>query len=321
MAVNDRIRTVDYNSVQTKLSNLIGAGSGTSGWGQAINSSQVSVSNKVTINEWANLRNDIINGFRHINSGTPSTVQAVANNIIKYNDTGTTPAQATEVVVQYDRWADQLVANRFTVHPTQAKTVNKGSNSQTWPGLAGSFWQNSVSCTVTVTFTTATQARYFFNSGGAIRISSSRTDGTVSAQNTAWTNLLNSAGTQSFGAQLPVTGFSPMNGQNYYRLTSTYQQWYTISASSPYTLNTYRIRARSPGVANNANGTARIIEFSVDFLDGYADPGPPAPGDLVDGVLTVFVSTLEASGVLVPTALGNFTVQSPTVSITTPIGS
>jgi hypothetical protein len=325
MAVGSKIRTVDYNSVQTKIANLIGTGSGTTGWGQSVGSSQVSVSNKISVNEWANLRNDIINGYRHINGGTPSTVQAVANNIIKYNDTGSTPEQATEVVVQYDRWTDQLIANRFAVHPTQAKTENKGSNFQTWPGSAGEFWRNSVSATIAVTFTTADHARHFFNSGGQIRITSSRTDGTISAQNTAWTNLLNSVGSIAFGAQIPTTGFSPLNGQNYYRLTDTYQQWFSQTASSPYTLNTYRLRARSPGVANNSSGTARIVEFSVDFIDDYTDPDGPnnifGPADVVDGTITISATTLEASGILVPAGLGLFAVESPTVTITKPIGS
>ncbi len=319
MAVGSKIRTVDYNSVQTKLADLVGAGSGNSGWGQTINSSQVSVSNKITINEWTNLRDDIINGFRHINSGTPSTVQAVANNIIKYNDTGSTPEQATEVVVQYNRWADQLIANRFTVHPTQVKTEAKGSQSRsTW---TGGFWNSRLSCTVTVTFSTANQARYFFNSGGEIRLRSTRSGGTTSAQNTSWENLLSSAGTQGFGAQIPTSGFSPMNGQNFYRLTNAYQIWYTNSASSPYTTNTYRIQARS-NVVNNTAGTTTQVEFLVEWIDGYTDPDPPGgiqfpPGDEVDGTINLSISTLEASGILVPANAGNFTVESPTVAIGT----
>lgn len=325
MAVNSKIRTVDYNSVQTKLQNLLGTGSGNLGWGQPLNSSQVSVSNKITVNEWANLRNDIINGFRHIYSGTPSTVQATANNLIRYNATGTTPQQATQVVVQYDRWANQLIANRFIVHPTQEKLVNKGSNFQTWPTSTQTSWKNSVSATVTVTFTTANAARWFFNSGGQIKIQSTRSDGAVSDQNTEWTRILDDAGEQAFGAQIPVINFSPLNGGNYYRLTNSYQIWYTTSGTSPYTLNTYRISARSRNIANNSSGTARIIDFSLEFIDEYTDPDGTTnihgPADLVDGRLEIFVSTIEAAGILVPAGLGNFAVESPTVTITQPSGN
>lgn len=313
MAVGDKIRTVDYNSVQTKLANLIGAGSGSFGWGQTVNSSQVSVSNKITVNEWANLRNDIINGFRHINSGTPETVQATVNSIIKFNASGTTPQEATEVVVQYDRWADELIANRFTVHPTQAKTDTISSQSRsTWDG---GFWNTRLSCTVTATFTSAAQARYFFNSGSQIRFESSRSGGTTTRlQNISWTNLLNSAGIVPFGAQLPDTGFSPMNGRNFYRLTNAYQVWFVDNATNRYTANRYQISARS-NVVNNANGTANIVEFLVEWIDGYQDPGPPEPGDEVDGTITLTVSAKEADGFLVPAAAGSFTVEVPTVTI------
>jgi len=324
MAVNDKIRTVDYNTVQTKISNLIGVGSGSTGWGQPLNSSPVTVSSKITVNEWANLRNDIINGFRHINSGTPSTVQAVANNTIKYNDTGSTPEQATEVVVQYDRWADQLVANRFAIHPTQEKTVTKASSSQTWPGPEGTVWRNRLVSTVTVTFTTADQARYFFNSGGEIRIQTTRTGGTTTDQTESWRTLLISAGNLAFGAQKPESGFVGQNGKNFYRLTDNYQEWASRTSSSPYTVNTYRISARTPGVQNNSTGTARIIEFLIELKDRYEDPDGPTnifgSADAVDGTFTVTVSTLEAAGVLVPAGLGTFTVESPAV-VVTPLSS
>ena len=53
--------------------------------------------------------------------------------------------------------------------------------------------------TAQITFVSADAARYFFNSGGKIRFSSSRTRGSSTSQNNAWTNVLNSAGTIEFG--------------------------------------------------------------------------------------------------------------------------
>lgn len=331
MAVNDKIRVVDYNSVQTKINNLIGNGAGSSGWGQTVNSSPVSVSNKITVNEWANLRNDIINGFRHINSGTPNTVQATVNSIIKFDNTGTTPEAATQVVVQYDRWADQLTENKFTVDPSQRKEVPKGSTVRNWPNAQQQFWQTKISSTITVTFTTANQARYFFNSGGQVKITTTRTntsglpDGNETDQNKSWRDLLIAAGTRVFGAQLPDAGFAPMNGKNFYKLTDQYQSWYDDSSESPYTLNTYRIQARTPGVANNSTGSARIIEFLVELIDGYDDPDGPVnifgPGDEVTGRFEITVATIEATGILVPASAGNFVVESPQVEITQISGS
>jgi hypothetical protein len=314
MPVNDKILVTDYNNIRNKVANVLGVGSGTSGYGQTVSSLSVSLSSRVTVNEYVALRNDIINAYRHIFGTAPSIVTVNEGNLVRYDATGTTPEQATQPVVQYDRFADQLIANRFTVNSSQAITVSKGSNSRSdW---TGGFWNNRLSCTITVSFTSSNNARFFFNSGGEIRFASTRTGGTSTRQqNISWSNLLSSAGTRAFGAQLPTSGFSPMNGQNFYRLTNAYQIWYTISASSPYSNNTYRIQARS-NVIDNSSGNATQVDFLVEWIDGYTDPKPsPAPGDEVDGTITISVSTLEASGVLVPVGAGNFQVQSPTVSI------
>jgi hypothetical protein len=73
-------------------------------------------------------------------------------------------------------------------------------------------------------------------------------------------------------------------------------------------------------VANNSAGTANIITFRVSWLDGYFDPGPepsPAPGDLVDGTLTLSVDAVRASGNLIPS--GSFTVADYATATVNPI--
>jgi hypothetical protein len=175
---------------------------------------------------------------------------------------------------------------------------------------------------MTVTFNSATSARYFFNSGGQIRITSSKTNFSTTTQNTRWTSLLTSIGTQTFGGNIPTAGLGSMNGQNWYRLTSSDQVWYTATGSSPYGSNNYKIYARS-NVANNSTGTATEIYFLVQFNDGYIDPDTAAgrpelenpPGDRIDGTFTVSADYRYATGIFVPTGTGNFTVPTPTVTI------
>jgi hypothetical protein len=323
MPVNDKILVTDYNNIRNKVVNVLGAGSGTSGYGQVISSSAVSLSSRITVNEYALLRNDIINAHRHIFGSAPVLATPTEGNLVRFSTTFT-PSTTDSPYTQYDQYADQIINNRFTIASSQSQTNAKGSQSRnTW---TDGYWNNRLSCTITVSFTNATQARYFFNSGSQIRFESSRTGGTTSQQNTAWSNLLSSAGIAEFGAQVPTTGFSPMNGQNFYRLTNAYQIWFTRSASSPYTNNVYRISARS-NVVNNSTGTASSINFLVEWIDGYTDPdialNRPGgglfipPGDEVNGTITVSLSTLEPFQVLVPASAGNFTVQSPTISIGT----
>jgi hypothetical protein len=318
MPVNDKILVSDYNNIRNKIVNVLGPGSGSSGYGQTLSSSAVSLSSRITVNEYVLLRNDIINAHRHIFGTTPVLAEPTAGSLVKFTSTFV-PSIAESPYNQYDTYANSIVNNRYTAHISQVITVNKGE--QTRSDWVNGYWNTRLSCTVTVTFTNSTQARYFFNSGGTIRFESSRNDidpnnPSTRQQNVAWTALLNrSPKMVSFGAQLPTTGFSPMNGQNFYRLTNAYQVWETRSSTTPYASNTYRISARS-NVTNNSAGTANIVEFLVEWIDGYTDPGPGGPpftGDQIDGIFTLDVSTQESFGVLVPATAGNFTVESPSV--------
>jgi hypothetical protein len=322
-AVNSKIFQADYNDIRNKIVAVLGNGSVNFGWGQQarINSSAVAESTKVTINEWANLRYDVINAYKHINGSNPTTAQVAEGNTIRYTSNFTPDTGTLDVPQkQYDDWANNITTNRFTV--AAGESVVTAAISQTKTGA----WNGTISCVISFNFGSANEARYFFNSGGQIRISSSRTDGTVSAQNTAWSNLLTAVGTQLFGANTPGTGTTPGDGLNWYRCTSTFQTYYTGTASNPYGSNNIQLQARVTDVANNAAGTAAYGEIRVVFTDGYTDPvvgippsrafGPDGvpPADLVDGVLAVSCNLRYATGIMVPSS-AVFTVAQPTLSV------
>lgn len=331
MPVNDTIRESDYNSIRNKVIGVMGAGSGDFGYGQTLLSSAVGVGNRVSRTDWGNLRWDIINAYTHIYGSVPTTVNPQEGNTIRY-DTDFAPSSdmsAEAPVTQYDTYADTLIANRFTIHPSQSATSASTPSSTTWPGIYGASWNSRISCTVTASWSTSEKARQFFNAGGLIRISSARTGGSGTTQNTQWTSILSSAGTRSFGAVTPNSGVDPNDGTNYFRCSNSYQLWYSLAGSSPYGSNSYRISARTPSVVDNSNGTAATIEFLVEFIDNYVDPGTviqpgesvprdPAdfpPGDAVDGTFTVSVSHLYATGILEPTGTGSFLVEQPTITL------
>lgn len=312
MAVNDKISQSEYNAIRNKLVGILSTGSANSGWGQPVVSSAVGISNKVTVNEWANLGYDITNAYRHITGSSPTLAAVAEGATVKYNATFT-PATTDSPVTQYDTWANYIIANQYTVAGTQSYTTNKGTGSTTWPGLYGSSWSTSIKCTVTVSFSNATQARYFFNSGGEIRLLASQTGGSGIPQNTSWRSLLSSAGSRSFGAVIPASLVDPNDGQNFYRCSNSYAVWYSTSASSPYSSNTYKISARTPDVVDNSTGTASTLQFLVEWVDNHT--GIAGGPDYVDGTFNLNVSTLTATGTLVPAAAGSFVVENPTVTI------
>jgi hypothetical protein len=315
MPVNDIITQAEYNNIRNKVIGVLGTGSGNSGYGQSLNSSAVAEGTRVTVNEYANLRFDIINAWVHQAGSAPTAVAVTVSDTIRFS-------AVDAPVTTYDALANTLITNRFNLGAGQSAVAVPASSprSRTWTGTGGDIWNSSISCTVDVQWPSANAARFFFNSGGQIRITSTRSGGSLgTTQNTSWTNILSSAGTQSFGGNNPGTGTSPMNGQNWYRLTNSFQTYYTLAGSSPYGSNSYNLQARVTDTADNSSGAAANSQFRVQFVDNYVDPDPSggiqfAPVDAVDGTFSIAVSLVFATGVLVPSGFGNFTVTQPTVT-------
>lgn len=305
---NALVRIAEYNVLRTQVFNILGSGSGTSGYGQILNSIQIPEGRLVAAADWERLRFDILSILLHQEGVAPNLISILEGRVIS--------AANTEAPAVYTNAAANIGNNKFNLAPGQFVTESRGSISRTWDSTTSptTSWRVSISTTVTISFNTPAEARFFFNSGGRIRFSSTRTGGTASSQNASWTSILNSVGTQSFGANVP-------SAVNFYSLTNVDQTWYTASASSPYTRNSFRIAARC-NISNNFNGGATAVTFTATWTDSYTDPGPPAPGDLVDGTIDLFVSQIRAVGGLYPNLTpASFSITGPTYTLGTLTGS
>lgn len=297
------IEAIDYNSIRAKVTRIWGTGSGSEGYGQPLLSSDVTSSDnpltltvdeaKITEAQWDQLRYDVLNTILHQTGALPVIKDVAAGTLITFG--------STDPVNQYDVLMNTAIANKFTagIGRTSAE-----------PGIVSSrtfSWSNSVSTSIKVQFANANQARYFFNSGGKIRFESSRTGGAGSSQqNSAWSNLLSTAAVKEFGATGTV---------NFYTLTTTPQQFYTTSSTTPYSQNNYSLSAYCD-VSNNVNGGATYIVFVATWHDGYTDPPAylnPPPDDVVDGTLSLTVTQLRASGDIYP--VGTLNIVGPSYSI------
>lgn len=294
------IENADYNQIRSKIVNIMGNGFGSSGYGQTVVSVPVATGVNITKDQWDKLRFDILNARIHQDGTAPILIQAVQGQPIRY---GTSHPNN-----QYDLQADIAVANKFSIGAGQF-IVDSGTTV-----TRSSAWVNNISTTCQITFSSADRARWFFNSGGKIRMSASRSGGTASAQNNSWSALLTAAGVQSFGANSPIL--------NFYSLTNVNQVFYSATASAAYAGNTYTISVRSD-VANNSTGTASQIFITVTLSDAYTYTGLGSTSfpDTVDGTLTVTFDELRASGTLLPTGTGPFVIQRPTYSATPLAGS
>jgi len=298
IASQSNIEALDYNSIRTKVLEVLGIGSGTYGYGQSLQSTPAVSGQIITKAQWEGLRYDIINIKVHQDGTTPSIVipGAATGGVIS--------PSAADAPTRYNTLIDLARTQRFNLGIGQFTLSSEGS------ATTSSAWSSTATATLTVTFSTADEARYFFNSGGKIRMYSTRTGGSATSQNTSWTNMLTTAAEQDFGADTHPTC-------SFYNLTNSYQQYYILSGSSAYAGNTFKLEAKCD-VANNSAGTAKVVTLRATWQDLYTDPGTPAPGDQVDGTLTLFAQEIKASGTLQPSpAAGSFTITSPTYSFST----
>jgi hypothetical protein len=291
MTIGTDISSAQYVTIQNKAQSLIGTGSETRGYGQTVQSSDVFTGNIITKAQWDLLRYDIINIKFHQDGVLPEIITVNVGDPIGFG--------ASSPNSNYDTLLETAITNRFQIAGSQS--VVSSAASQTY----SSSWSTSLTATLTCTFSTADEARYFFNSGGKVRFTTALSGGSSTLQINAWTNFLAGVGTRSFGADTGVV--------NYYTLTNSFQTYdqVAVSAAYQYTANNYRLEART-NVPNNSTGTATQLFLRVTLTDGYVDLGAPAPGDLVNGTLTITASELKAAGLLQPS--GTFAVVSPSYS-------
>lgn len=299
MATGDQITAKDYNDIQAKVASILGTGTGQRGYGQPVVSSPVLGGSVVDITklQWDNLRTDLINIKIHQDGNDPPIISPAAQSVIRYG--------AGHPNTNYDTIADQVILDKFNIAPSQAivSSPNIGTGN---PGLQSrtGTWTTQSQCVLTVTFADADRARYFFNSGGKIRFFSSRTGGTNTPQNSAWTNLLATIGTVEFGAITPTV-------DNFYTLTNSYKTIFQRGSSAAYINNYYRIEVKNREIANNSLGGAITLDFRFTWRDDYVDPGPSGPpftDDVVDGTLSLTVEEFKAAP---NSGNGSFNINSP----------
>ena len=291
------VRALEYNTVQSTIANILGPGSGQSGYGQSVVSGQVTAgTSTITAAQWANLKTDMITIASHAGLSTTPQILAVPNIVA-----GSTISAADTTA--FETAATFLDANKFALalfsDEPFAPTINQSRNTA-W----GAPVKPTIRHSFTVDFGSAANARYFFNSGSSIRFSSAQTGGT-SQQNLDWRNLLSSMGTAVFNYNSTSASSGTGSSIGFYQLTTVATQVFTKTGSGSYASNDYTIQARCD-VANNTSGSARFIFFDIYWNDDHVNPFD----DSVTGTITSNVSLRRAD------APGGVTVVAPTATNT-----
>ena len=206
---------------------------------------------------------------------------------------------------------------RLSVPGGSLTTDASGTTSRT--SAWGSSGTPEVTHEFTHSFSSEAHCRGFFNAGGEVLFTASRSGGTsgssagtIGSHNANLTSLLSAMGTLTFNLNnLTSSGSTGTSaGKGFYELTTSYVQMYSKYGSGSYASNYYKIDAK---VNSTTNPT--VVSFKVTMRDDHAlGDGIGADGvdgnaddsvgyvDSVDGTVTSTVQTKRANNGVVVTA-------------------
>jgi len=303
------IEASDFNTFEGQTDPVYGVGFGDSGYGQTAITIPTVVGGFIELIksvEWTALQYVVDVLADHQGTAKvllpPTTVLEVGD-LITAHDGITNAFDMPQMLT--DVTANRLIADAGSV----SLFLSRHSDSLT------TSWNTQVITEVQCLFSTADEARYFFNSGGQIKFRLSRSGGSATSQNTAWTDLLSSIGTIFMDfTETTSTGSGSGSSLGYYDLSEgVYQDIFTASVGSgAYAGNNVRIRAQVLNVdgANGDNG--RTIRFEIQLNDTFT-----GPSDIVDGTIDFDLDEQRATTFLTIASFTSVGVIIPLQSTTT----
>lgn len=269
-------------AAQNKIAGLIGIGYGDRGYGLTT-TTLPTVSGGTTVAtaaQWNSLRTVMSTLNTHTGAGLTLQPTLTSGSLIIAQDgrSGQTDIAALIAALDTDRFV--LSASQSSV-----STVLTSTRTTSWTSVFHEF---------TTVFTAEDQARYFFNTGGEVRLTASRTGGTSNSPNAAVTAMLTAMGTIKFGAASTTytgTGGTVAN-IGYYDLTATYQVLFTHYGTGAYSNVSYVVTAKRENYTGANGGNGATIRFRATFsVTSYT-------GITIDGTTTSSIASYKSAGVV-----------------------
>jgi len=295
MSVNpgSLITAANYNSLQSRVSNLLGTGFGGNGYGQELVSAPVSVGESVTAQHMNLLREDINRAHVHQTGSLSSLSEIDPTEIIGANDID---GDVQKGFNSYIAVVTILEGNAGEVDGTQV-TLETATTSTRFAG-----WKGELIHQFTVNFDDSNHRRAFFNAGGEIHMSAEIV-GDNSPKGQDWNSILTNMGTIKFGKDTTTkTGAAGIvQPVGNFDLTASFQEVFQRRGQADYYAeNRYFIYAKE--TATNA------IQFRIEFLDN--DQGDPNDDEAVRGTLTSIIKQLRPTGSFVSVDSPSYSTQS-----------
>jgi hypothetical protein len=297
MAIGDSVSAARTNNLQARVAAVLGIGAGQFGYGQGVSSSQVSVGALADNDDLSDIYADMLKIGVHQTGVAPSLIAPLNNDDLIGDETSTGANSTLKGIADFENLMTTYEANRFVLDPSQAIITSVTSTSR------ATQWNGSINHVFTASWSSTDQIRNFFNTGGQVRLTASRSGGSATAKNSDWTSLLGSMGTVRFGATATTsTGAGVESSVGYFDLTGSNQVIFRQQGTS-YAENRYIVYARSP------NPTT--IEFTVSFEDLDTGDGSGVEVDEnVNGTISSVITQYRAAGTYVTAIPGTYSTQS-----------
>lgn len=295
MAVNEQtvITAANYNGLQARVSNLLGAGFDQIGYGQTPKSAPVRADIDKISHEDMNLLREDINTIAVHQTGSITTIEALQpGETIAAN---TVNGNANKGFNSYINAVTILESGTDTTDATQTALESFTQSTRY------SAWNGSISHIFTIQFDSVDHRRAFFNAGGEIHFSASVESGS-SAKGSDWSDMLSNMGTIKFKkTTTEVTGSGGNNGgYGNFSLDAGYNTIFDRFGNAlPYQENSYKIEGKGAP-------TERNVQFRITFSD--ADQGDPNEDENVFGITNSTIQIRRPVGSIVVEA-PNFSTQ------------
>jgi len=277
------ITAADWDVARNNILLITGTPGGSNeGWGQSWSVHNPAAGATITDTN----TNDIINAAQDIAvyTGASNNVSDVSNAAV-IQDTDLNNIQST-ITNGYNA--------RLTADASYLSQEAKDTSTRT------AAWSTTVTHDLTVTFSSSAVRNAFFNAGGSLYFTASRSGGSTNDQNTDWTNMLSAMGTvkMNYTQTTASSGTTTSIGNN--DLTTTYQTIFTKAGSGSYSTNYYSIQARAD--------SSTVLRFLITFGDSHTGRGY---FDSVDGTLTSVAGQYRPNSGTLPNGY-TVTVATPT---------
>lgn len=253
--------TGSYTSTPSNLAYVWGVGNGQFGYGQDVTPiSAVTGGTTVSATQWSGLVYTLNRALGH-QGGSAAQLGSGANIGIVAGATIAAFANVSTAV-------GTVNTNKLNFNSTRGATTTGANKDAT-------FSTSSFTQTITVTFASADQARYFFNLGGRLSLVFSPSGLTDNSKEQSYTDLMNAIGTLHLDQLTSTrTGSGETTTTNglaigYWDLTTSNQTILKLTSDNAnYTGNTLEVFMRVAGAAGSNGGLGTQVIYDITYTDG-----------------------------------------------------